>query len=170
MRMKSIVWNISKIGFLIYLTAVLFGCQSVFNPYEGKTVNADNRIPLMEGGPHEGAWEAKDLSFKYKYVKNSDKVEISGDLSLHAASYWTYELVDVLFFRVNFIDSNDALIESNVLWSTVFGNFTYRWFLNERTLDLPPNTAAMGFSYIGRVRQAGGGGTDLDLWHSPLGS
>ena len=130
----------------------------------------------MQGGPHQGNWETKQVGFKYSYTRKTEMLYISGDLSLYAASYWTYEIVDSLFFRINFIDSDGKLIESRVLWSTVSNHFIYQWHIKERTLSLPPNTAAVGFSYNGGVREAGGtmpegegGGTALDLWYSPLG-
>ena len=169
MQFKAHFLNIIRILLLFVFAGLLLGCQSVFNPYQGKAVKVDNNIPLMEGGPHQGVWETSEVSFKYSFVRNSDKLELSGDLALYAASHWTYELIDNLFFRVSFIDSDGKLIDSRVIWSTVYGNYFYQWNLKQRTLDLPPNTAAMGFSYMGRVREAGSQGTELNLWHSPLG-
>ena len=176
MRFKRHFFNTLRAILLFVFVGVLAGCISVFNPYEGKTVNENNRIALMQGGPHEGNWETKQVEFKYNYTRHSNTLNISGDLFLYAASYRTFELVDSLFFRINFIDSDAKLIESRVLWSIASDNFNYQWHIKERTLSLPPNTAAMGFSYSGNVREAGGikpegdgGGAALDLWYSPLG-
>ncbi|MBW1994488.1 MAG: hypothetical protein JRI77_08555, partial [Deltaproteobacteria bacterium] len=121
MKTDRITMNTFRILLLFLLIAALLGCQSVLHPYKGKPVSLHNQIPLIEGGPHQGDWKTEDLSFKYNYVKRSGKLDISGNLALHAASFWTYEIVDLLFFRINFIDSSGRLIESRVLWSTVFG-------------------------------------------------
>ena len=168
--------NMLRATLLFVSLVLLSGCVSVFNPYEGKTVSENNIIPLKQGGPHEGNWATEQVGFKYTYTHHSNTLNISGDLFCYAASFWTYEIVDSLFFRISFIDSDAKLIESRILWSLMTNNLFYQWHIEERTLELPPNTTAVGFSYSGSVREAGGTtflsggeGVQLDLWYSPLG-
>ena len=176
MRFKKHLINICMAVLLLALVTVFSGCVSVFSPYEGKEVSENNRIPLMQGGPHEGNWETEQVGFRYSYTLRSNTLSISGELFCHAASFWTYEIVDSLVFRISFIDSDAKLIESRILWSLVTDKFFYQWQIKERSLELPPNTAAVGFSYSGSIREGGGTtphsngeGVQLDLWYSPLG-
>jgi len=169
MRFDKLVVNIPKFFSMILLIGLMIGCQSVLDPYTGKVVNEDSRIPLAEGGPYEGVWKTSDMSFQYSYVKDSDSLKISGNLALLVASCHRFAILDSLFVRINFIDAEGKLIQSKVLWSTVSSNYSYEWKIGERGVELPPDTAAIGFSYIGRLKEAGSDPTDMDLWCSPLG-
>ena len=169
--------NLLISALLLLSVAILSSCVSVINPYEGKTVSESNIIPLKRGGPHEGSWNTKQVSFDYSYThQQPNAINISGEIFCHEASYWTLEIVDSLIFRISFIDSDAKLIENRILWTRGVDNFTYQWHVSDRTVELPPNTAAIGFSYLGSVREAGGTtpgnggeGIQIDLWYSPLG-
>lgn len=175
MRLKKHLIIVIMVMTYSMFSTILSGCVSVLKPFEGKPVSENNRIPLQKGGPHEGNWETKQVGFKYTYTYSGNMLNISGLLSCYAASYQTLELVDNLFFRITFVDSDANLIGSRVIWSLTNDNFEYKWQIKERTVALPPNTAAVGFSYAGLVREAGGnkgedeGGIQIDLWYSPLG-
>ena len=165
-----------KKALLIISFMSMLGCVSVFDPYTGNPVSENNTIPLKKGGPHEGSWETKQMGFSYSYTLASNTLTISGELSCYEASFWTLEIVDSVFFRISFIDSDANLIENRHLWSRGIDNFIYKWRIPERSLTLPPNTVAIGFSYSGSVREAGGTtpnnggeGIQVDLWYSPLG-
>ena len=175
MRIKLHVKNKTVAFLSIAAVFIISGCVSVFNPYDGQTVSDTNMIPLKSGGPHEGSWETKQVGFKYSYTYNGNALNVSGDLSCYAASHHTLELVDSLVFRITFVDSDAKLIGTDIIWTLTNDNFHYQWQIKERTVILPPNTEAIGFSYTGLVREAGGnkgadeGGIQIDLWHSPLG-
>ena len=171
---KHITYKLMALTMFL-LTAPLSGCVSIMNPYDGKPVSENNIIPLKQGGPHEGNWETKQVGFKYTYTNSGNMLNISGLLSCYVADHYKFELVDNLFFRVTFVDSDANLIGSKVIWSLTNDNHEYKWQIRERTVALPPNAVAVGFSYTGSVREAGGnrgtdeGGLQIDLWYSPLG-
>ena len=156
---------ISIVSLLLLLT--LIACQSSQFSYRGKEVVEESRIVLKQGGPHEGVWKTKDFTFNYTYTREAGKLKISGDLILDDY-YWNMEIMDFIFFRVNYIDSDGKLQDSKPLWSTTYKGWDYEWFI-KREIDLPEYAKSIGFSYVGSMRQAGGGGVQLDLWISPLG-
>ena len=155
-------------GIMLFVSiSTLIACQSSVFSYRGKMVAEDSRIVLKEGGPHKGVWETKDFTFNYTYTQKADRLEISGELTLD--NYISMvEILDYLFFRVNFIDSDGKLQESKMLLGTTYNSHNFRWFV-KREIVLPSYANAVGFSYMGSIREGGGQGLQLFLWFSPLG-
>ena len=158
---------LKRIIILLVTVSTLIACQSAFFSYRGKMVAEESRIAIEEGGPHKGVWETNDFTFNYTYTRKADRIEISGELALD--NYISIiEILDYLFFRVNFIDSDGKLQDSKVLWSTTYNSHNHKWFI-KREIELPSYANAIGFSYMGSIREGGGQGLQLFLWFSPLG-
>ncbi len=153
---------------LMIIGGALAGCQGIHLTFNGKTVAPEARIPLKEGGPFSGVWETNQMVFNYIYSWKSGHFEITGDLALgHTLSgFWS----DFIFFRVNFIDEDGKLIESKVARITSSSYRRTSWSVKFNT-NTPPETAAMGFCYMGKVRRGSGHdeSTSWSLWKSPLG-
>ena len=168
--MKCKAQMILKGLIIIPAMVVLVACQGILLTFDGKPVAPEARIVLKTGGPHMGNWETDHLYFNYDYLWKSGSIEFSGDLALKYPLL-AYEFVDYLFFRINFIDGDGNLIESRVAWSNVYQNNFYdheSWSV-KFSMNPPPETTAIGFSYMGRLQEAGRDGSDWYLWKSPLG-
>lgn len=156
----------------IIIWGFLAGCQEIYFTFNGETVAPEARIPLVEGGPHNGVWETDQMVFNYDYSWKSGYFEISGDLSLGESLYGFQS--DGIFFRVNFIDKEGKLIDSKVAGVANSSNsYVYdneAWSVNFNTKP-PPEAVTIGFSYIGNARRANGWDepATLGVWKSPLG-
>ena len=156
---------------LSVLFGALVGCKSIIIDYHGKTVPEPNRIALLEGGPHRGDWKSKDLSFQYNYLRKSDILSLTGDLALNKEDYWSCEFIDYLYFRANFLDSDGKILESRVILnnSYPYQGGPHKWSI-QSDLQLPLNTAAVSFSYMGRVsKDKHPDNESWNLYRSPLG-
>ena len=158
------------------ILSALAGCQTTFNKYLGKTVPEPNRIFLSEGKPQSSLWQAKDLSFQYTCLQESDKLSLSGELTLDE-SYEQFEILNYLSFWVHFLDSEGTILDSklalNRASSVAYTGQRKKYAVNS-SLDLPINATAVTFSYSGSVSQpdeielGGGGGTNWRFFKSPL--
>ena len=159
-------------SFLVVIWGILAGCQEAYFTFNGKTVAPEARIPLVEGGPHNGVWETDQMVFNYDYSWKSGYFEISGDLSLGQSLSGFRS--DGIFFRVNFIDKDGKLIESKVA-GMADSSHSYEydretWSVNFST-NPPPEAAIISFSYFGNARREGGWDepATYSVWKSPLG-
>ena len=163
------------IVFTVLLWFVLFSaltsCQTI-NRYIGKTVQKINRLPISENNPQSILWQAKDLSFEYTCIRESNTLSLSGELVLNE-SYEQFEILNYLFLWVHFLDSEGKLLDSKVAWSaartTAYTGEKKKWSVKS-SLALPLNSTAVTFSYMGSVSQSGGGrdGTNWSFYKSPL--
>ena len=159
--------------FLFVMFSTLVGCQTTFNKYLGKQVPEPSRILLSEGKPHSSLWQTKDLVFQYTCLQESNKLSLSGELTLDEL-YEQFETLDYLNLWVHFLDSEGKILESKLAWSAaslvVWPGEKKKWSVKS-SLDLPSNATAVTFSYMGSVTQADrgrGGDTNLSLFKSPL--
>ncbi len=74
------IMAVFKASVWVILLGSLVACQSGFSSYAGKTVDAENRIELLEGGPHMGSWETRDFLVEFQYSRKRQDLEISGRL------------------------------------------------------------------------------------------
>ena len=162
--------------FLFVMYSALVGCQTTFNKYLGKTVPEPNRIPISEGKPPPSVWQAKDLVFQYTCLRESDKLSLSGELTLDE-SYEQFEILNYLSLWVHFLDSEGKILDSKLalnMASSIAYTGQRKKYAVKSSLDLPINATALTFSYSGSVSQAdelergGGGGTNWRFFKSPL--
>lgn len=151
--------------------SALTGCQTL-NSFIGKTVQETNRIPISKSKSQSSLWQAQDLSFDFTCLRESNKLSLTGELSLDE-SYEQFETLRYLYLWVHFLDSEGTLLDSKVAWSAAltiaYTGQKKKWTVKS-SLDLPLNTAAVTFSYMGSVSQSGGGmdGTNWSFYKSPL--
>ena len=100
MEFKKIVWTVFK-GGLLLLTVFLIACQGM-----QKTVTPEDRIPLLDGGPHSGNWESRTMHLDYQYYKHS--VEIKLRLRIKAKTGARYDGYEVW---VLFADDQGKILE-----------------------------------------------------------
>ncbi len=148
--------SLLAIGFvaLVLLTA---GCSGKgWRGWEGRLTKTDNRLVLEPGGPHAGIWQTNDIAVHYRYVREADRLTISGQVKRQARIRYFHRLRAWVW--IHFLDSNGYVKESRRLWaqngSDVYGQIRYSY---NRDWQMPPGTSAMGFSYSGRAK-------DRDVW------
>ena len=101
MRLGKKIPAVFKAGLCIFLMAGLATCQGSLTSYRGRPVEAKNRFDLLEGGPHEGDWQTRDLRVEFRYLREQQDLQISGlvkpqDYLLH------YNIHEIFFFGFAF--------------------------------------------------------------------
>ncbi len=163
--------------FISFLLINLFGaCTGKLLSYRGGWVDEENRISLLEGGPHKGIWETRDLSVEYEYQLDTKNLQISGVVEL--ANYISngFSALDHLNLYIHFLDANGIVLDTKGI--NIFGFNRFLAFLEEmsfnRRLDLSEDTVAVAFSYRGKVTEGGSRGNsrggeriDWEFWKMP---
>jgi len=122
MELKQILRVAVKSGFLLFLL-LLIACQGV-----QKTVKPEDRISLLEGGPHSGNWKSKTVSLDYQYYKQSAEIRLSVREKVKTTA--RYEGFEVW---VQFVDAQGKILEEKSIYS------------GENTFNIPPGTTALSF-------------------------
>jgi hypothetical protein len=110
------------------------------------TVAAQDRIPLVEGGPHTGSWESNDVSLEYQYVaqEGTFKLNIGGEAK---------RKYDQLTVWIKFFDAQGKVLETK----TVF-NSGFRMQLSrgkdaiEKTFEIPTGSTQFAFQSMLKER------------------
>ncbi len=122
MEFKGSCWRAFK-GSLLLLPVFLIACQGMQT-----TVTPENRIPLLEGGPHSGNWESRTMRLDYEYQKHPGEIKLSLQMKIKTKARYDGYRVWVLF-----ADEQGNILEERSIWS---------W---ENTLKMPPQTVYMSF-------------------------
>lgn len=147
--------TISRGGLLALFLGVVVACQG--------------RLALREGGPHRGSWKTQDLSVHYHYWREQGNVELSGSVELAKSLRYNFTTLEHLFLEVHLLDAEGRVLESKGVLTSEYRHMV-RKLPFKRSLELPPGTTAIAFSYTGRVRDGGGAGRvsgdagDGDSW------
>ena len=160
---SSVVFNAHRrrLGGLIALILGLLACAGMSAPpHIGKTSRPENRVPLASLPAGEATWRAKDLDVHYKAVRVGDGLEISGFVEF-GSNLAKFPLINHFRIYLHFIDADGRVLDSKLLWSTAMQTETrfVRWTF-QRQWPIPPEAAALGFSYRGAATEAGG---DADI-------
>ena len=93
---------------LLFFSMVLATCQGLQT-----TVAAQDRIPLLQGGPHAGSWESNDVSLEYQYVaqEGSFKLNIGGNAK---------RKYDQLSVWIKFFDAQGKVLETKSVFNSGF--------------------------------------------------
>ena len=90
---------------LLFLSILSIACQGVqrFAP--------EDRIALLEGGPHAGSWESNDVFLEYQYVNQSGiiKLNIQGKAK---------RMYDQLEIWVSFCDAEGKILETKSVYNS----------------------------------------------------
>lgn len=122
MAFKKVVWRAFKGSFLLLLV-FLIAC-----PGMQKTVTPEDRISLLDGGPHSGNWESRTILLDYQYYKYSGEIKLSLRIKVKTRARNEGYRVWVLF-----ADGQGKILEEKSIWS---------W---ENTLKIPPQTVYLSF-------------------------
>ena len=142
----------------------------------GAWVEEADRIAVLDGGPHKGNWQTKDMTINYEYKEAVKGLQISGAIELADYIPKGFNTLENLYLYIHLLEADGTvLVTKNI---KIFGYRRYLELLGEMTFndhfDLTDNTVYFAFSYSGRVIQGSGSGVsssrgriDWDFWKVP---
>jgi len=161
----------SRLFVCMLVMAFLSGCQSLSFSPKGHTVPESSWIALPQTGEYSGTWTNEDLSLAYNFVRNQSQLRISGTIKF--ADRITNSFLIVQYFHLDAVpvDAQGKVLDMIGLTSAAVVNTLFDRSLDfTSVLTLPPDTAAIAFSYRGRAYEGDGGdgGGIMDFWEYPL--
>jgi hypothetical protein len=90
---------------LLFLSILLIACQGL------RVAKPENRIALLQGGPHAGSWESNDVFLEYQYVRQSRTIKF--DISIKAKRKF-----DQLSVWVSFLDTEGKVLETKSVFNS----------------------------------------------------
>ncbi len=146
----------------------LAACQSGLTSYQGKTVAAQNRFDLQQGGPHKGSWQTRDLLIEYQYLREQQNLQISG-LVKPQTHILNFNILKYLFFSLHFVDAEGKVLVDEAIMSAGYRIAMPEQMAFKANLKIPPDSTAIAFSYRGSALSGGGQGecTGWDFWQGP---
>ena len=168
MILGKIIPIVFKAGLFIILLAGIATCQSSLTSYRGKQVEAKNRFELLEGGPHKGDWQTRDIRVEFQYLRKQQDLQISGlvkpqDYLLH------YNFMKSFFWGLHFVDAGGKVRVDEAIMSAGYRVEMPDQMAFKANLKIPPASTAIAFSYRGRAFMSGesGRGGVWDFWQGP---
>ena len=119
---------------LLFFSMVLATCQSLQT-----TVAAQERIPLLQGGPHTGSWQSIDVSLEYQYVaqEGTFKLNIGGEAK---------RKYDQLSVWIKFFDAQGKVLETKSVFNSGFRMQLSRGKdAIEKTFEIPTGSTQFAF-------------------------
>ena len=148
MRLKKISISALICG-LLFTTVFLLACASTPG-----TVARDDRISLLDGGPHTGTWESRNVSLDYRYSKQSGAIQLR--VSPRAKRQFSELTIWVLF-----VDAKGNVLENQEVYS--IGTRPGSPLL-ENKFEIPSGTTYLSFN----SRLLAPARTTRDMYHPPM--
>lgn len=142
---KIIINRFVLIGLLALLSS---GCAETSMMYSGNTVTSVPVVTLQSGGPNAGVWETFDMTIAYNYTRNSDVVEVDGQIALNDHYQLTYERLWRLDVYLFFVDEDSKVLETSFITRTA-GSVPEERFSFSQSYKVPPGTTGLSFGYSG---------------------
>ena len=158
---SSLTKSIALSLFLLTLFSVSF--QSCVQSEQIKRVNPQKVIALLDGGPHQGTWKTKDISFQYNYHHRPDQFTISGKFYLSKKYTMDYNTVNNFWVSIYLLDAEQNVLKSFPMVNVAFSTQVDKQAVEHR-FELSGITG-MTFGYSGQIRTSG---AILDLFESPF--
>ena len=134
-----------RAAFVLLAAVFLWACSSDGRPVFDKTMPPDQRIPLLDGGPHAGRADTGSTVVAYEYTRQPSS---TSEVVVHVKG----QILDVRIssFSVNIyllaLESDGNVILRKVLYASGFKSrsvyFRPTWSF-DKTLTLPPETQAL---------------------------
>ena len=157
---------INATGYLLSVLLVIAaaGCATTASPV-GSTSKQTDQIALKEGGPHSKKWESKDVVLTFTYTWKSDSIQLEGTADLTPRLTKAFIEVRKLAILANLMDQDKVILASESI--VLSGRRPIDTFRFNRSMDLPPGTVGLNFSYAGTVIDAGTDWIDMNFWRVP---
>jgi hypothetical protein len=171
---SSLVFKLLIACLLIHLCVACTG-GTALSP--GAWVQEADRIAVLDGGPHKGNWQTRDLTINYDYQEAVKNLQISGVIEFADYIPMGFNTLEYLKLYIHFVGADGTVLDTRSI--KIFGYRRYLDFIGEMSFnhryDLTENTVSFAFSYSGRVTQGGGTGIgssdrgriDWDFWKVP---
>jgi hypothetical protein len=141
MKLKKSIAE-GMISCLVFFLFVLAACQGIQT-----TIAPENRIALLQGGPHTGSWESIDVFLEYQYAKQPGTIKLN--IGGHAKRKY-----DQLSVWVRFLDAQGKILETKSVYNSGFRQkLTSRQGRIEKTFELPMGTTQFAFQSTLKTRE-----------------
>ena len=143
----------------------------------GAWVEETDRIDVLDGGPHKGNWQTRDMIINYQYQDAAKNLQISGTIELADYIPKGFNTLERLKLYIHFLNADGTVLATRNI--KTFGYRRYLELIGEMTFNnrfnLTEKTVSFAFSYSGRVtegggptiRSNGGGRIHWDFWKVP---
>jgi hypothetical protein len=181
MKAKNKTSTTPKLLTLFVLINLCIACAGSNPLSPGAWVAEEDRIPLMDGGPHKGTWKTRDLSVHYEYQETAPSFQVKGVVELANYVPMGYDSLEYFHLYIHFLEDNGTVLATQRIKSSGYYH-SFRLGGEEVTFngrfDLTQDTVALAFSYSGRAVSGGGPGhsnsnsssegrTDWEFWKVP---
>ena len=150
MRSKKIILETFKCMCLILSILWIAFQFSCVGP-DQITIAPERLIPLVKDTPQQGFWESNDVALEYQYVEQNGAIQ----LSVTGQAKRGY---DQLVVWVNLVDAQGKILETKNIFNS--GYRSERSYGKpekgtiEKTLEIPPGTAAIAFESMLKTRRS----------------
>ena len=163
---------INAAGYLlpVVLVVAAVGCASMGSMGSmGSTVGSTSKqvdgITLQAGGPHSTRWESKDVVLNFTYTLQSDSIQLEGKAELTPRLTKAFFLVKKLAILANLMDQDRVILASKSIVLVGKGPIdTWRY---KKSIDAPPGTVRLNFSYNGTAFDVSTDQIDMKFWRVP---
>ena len=152
--MKAIIAGFSFSVLLILLTAGAFKVEG-----QGKTINPANQVALNAQGQQSGQFNAPDLTVNYTYVRTGGDMQLTGNIQFGMTIQANYAVVQTFQLGLALADAQGNVLGQRGL-ATAYASNVGDTINFSSSVAIPPQTAAMAFTYTGQAYAAGPGGPD----------
>jgi hypothetical protein len=161
MRSQKKTLIVPRLLTLFVLINLCIACVGGTSLSPGAWVEEEDRISMLDGGPHKGSWQTRDLSVHYEYREATSSLQITGVIELASYLQYNFNTLEHLRLNIHFLEANGIVLETKRI--KVFGYRRFLEFLGEMSFnsrfDLTQETVAFAFSYHGKVTEGGGSPT-----------
>ena len=143
--------TVKKAGWLLpFVMAIigLIGCQTMPVSYSGQTVPSSKQVPLVQSGESSGEYTTEDLEITFKYLRNGNTLDISGNIYFGDRLKYSFLRIGDFHADVLFVDRAGRAMEAQGLITSAMSSSDDPVSFS-RTMVIPPDGAAMSFSYSG---------------------
>jgi hypothetical protein len=148
----------SRLPMLFLLINLCIACVGGTSLSPGAWVEEEDRISILDGGPHEGSWQTRDLLIHYQYRETTSSLQITGVIEFASYIQKNFRTLEHLKLNIHFLEANGIVLDTKRIKA-----FGYRRFFDllgqmsfNSRFDLTQDTVGFGFSYHGRVTEGGG--------------
>ena len=160
-----------KLLSLTLLIVLMVGCQSISFDPRGHTVPEAKLIVLPQSGDYSGTYKNEDVNIAYTFVRNQNQLGISGTVRFADRIMMGFVIVQVFHLDAILVDAQGKVLDMTGLTTASAVNLLYDGSIDfSKMVTLPPNTAALAFSYRGMALSGGSDddGGSMDFWEYPL--
>ncbi|OEU49370.1 MAG: hypothetical protein BA866_13465 [Desulfobulbaceae bacterium S5133MH15] len=140
---------------LLYMLVLTFlgalGCAGV-----GSNIPPERREPLVEGENNPGNFSYGPLTVDYSYTVTGSNMVVGGSNMILAGKASYQGGADSLDVRILFLDATGVILQQKIIYSSGYrsGNTKGSNRVFQKTLNVPPGSAAITFTYSATDRSS----------------